>query len=93
MLSRYLNPVYGKYQRRKRFETKTLFLFLRRLLSDNQPLEIFKTAAVQMFRKTNMPEKLMQDKVIAMWALVHGLAAITAMPNVESNGNWKLRIL
>ena len=27
-----------------------------------------------------------------MWALVHGLASIVVMPNVEFDGNWETRI-
>ena len=27
-----------------------------------------------------------------MWALVHGLAAIVTMPNIEYDGNWETRI-
>ena len=38
------------------------------------------------------PEKVIQDKMIAMWALVHGLAAIVTMPNIEFDDNWEKRI-
>lgn len=34
----------------------------------------------------------MQDKIIAMWALVHGLAAIIIMPNIEYDDDWETRI-
>ena len=41
---------------------------------------------------TKLPERVIQDKIIAMWALVHGLASIVVMPNVEFDGNWETRI-
>ena len=44
------------------------------------------------FRKIDMPESVMQNKIIAMWALVHGLSAIATMPNVEYDKDWETRI-
>ena len=34
----------------------------------------------------------MQDKIIAMWALVQGLSSIVTMPNVEYDDDWEVRI-
>ncbi|MDD3339852.1 MAG: TetR/AcrR family transcriptional regulator [Lachnospiraceae bacterium] len=59
---------------------------------ENQPLDILKKAAMQIFGKTNMPESVIQDKVIAMWALVQGLSAIVTMQNVEYTDNWEAKI-
>ena len=56
------------------------------------PLKILKQIATQTFRKIDMPESVMQNKIIAMWALVHGLSAITTMPNVEYDKDWETRI-
>lgn len=56
------------------------------------PLKILKQIATQTFRKIDMPESVMQNKVIAMWALVHGLSAIASMPNVEYDKDWETRI-
>ncbi len=39
-----------------------------------------------------MPEYQIENIVIAMWALVHGLSAIAAMPNVEGNTDWEERV-
>ena len=39
-----------------------------------------------------MPTRLIQDKVIAMWALVQGLSSIVTMPNVEYDDNWEVKI-
>lgn len=56
------------------------------------PLKILKQIATQTFRKIDMPESVMQNKIIAMWALVHGLSAIATMPNVEYDKDWETRI-
>lgn len=79
------------------------FLFSRRNLiiklppedadaGENTPLSILQKTATLVFRKTGLPENVIQDKIIAMWALVHGLAAIATMPNVEYEGDWETRI-
>lgn len=56
------------------------------------PLKILKQIATQTFHKIDMPESVMQNKIIAMWALVHGLSAIATMPNVEYDKDWETRI-
>lgn len=58
----------------------------------NQPLEVLKRAAMHSFEKTSMPSQLIEDKIIAMWALVHGLAAIVIMPNIGNEINWETRV-
>ena len=35
---------------------------------------------------------MIQNKIIAMWALVHGLTALITMPNIEYDESWELRI-
>lgn len=60
--------------------------------SNNPPLDMFKKIAINVFRSINIPEKIIQDKIIAMWALVHGLSAIVIMPNVEYGQEWESRI-
>lgn len=59
---------------------------------ENPPLAIFQKTAISVFHKVKLPEKAIQDKIIAMWALVHGLAAIVTMPNIEYDDNWETRI-
>ena len=49
-------------------------------------------AAISVFGKARLSEKVIQDKIIAMWALVHGLASIVVMPNVEFDDNWETRV-
>lgn len=58
----------------------------------NQPLEILKKAAVSVFERAGMSEKEMENRIIAMWALVHGLSAIITMPNVELGDDWETRV-
>ncbi len=59
---------------------------------ENLPLAILQKAAISVFSKTKLSEKVIQDKIIAMWALVHGLASIVVMPNVEFDDNWETRV-
>lgn len=60
--------------------------------NENPPLAILQKTAMSVFQKVKLPEKVIQDKIIAMWALVHGLAAIVTMPNIEYDDNWETRI-
>lgn len=60
--------------------------------NDNPPLAILQKTAASVFRKEKLPEKVLQDRIIAMWALVHGLAAIVTMPNIKFDDNWDTRI-
>ena len=60
--------------------------------NENPPLNILKKTAVSIFKKANISEKSMQDKIIAMWALVQGLSSILTMPNVEYDDDWEVRI-
>lgn len=59
---------------------------------DNPPLAIIQKAAVSVFQRADLPKKVIQNKIIAMWALVHGLAAIVILPNTEYDDKWELRI-
>lgn len=87
----YQNPLYYDFL----FSRKNICINLSMNNSDdtqNPPLAILQESANYVFRKLNMPEKMIQDKVIAMWALVHGLSAIVTMPNVRFDDNWETRI-
>lgn len=75
------------------------FLFSRKninisLLLDhpNPPLATLKKAATSVFQTVNMPEEMIQNKMIAMWALVHGLTALITMPNIAYDTSWEARI-
>lgn len=60
--------------------------------TQNPPLAILQKTADSVFSKVNLSDKMIQDKVIAMWALVHGLSAIVTMPNIQFDDNWETRI-
>lgn len=60
--------------------------------NENPPLAILQKTAASIFHKANLPEKVIQDKIIAMWAFVHGLASIATMPNIEYDDNWETKI-
>ena len=60
--------------------------------NETPPLEILKKAAIQSFKKTGVSNEAIQDRVIAMWAFVHGLSAIMTMPNVEFNYDLESKI-
>lgn len=87
----YKNPLYFDFL----FSRKNIRIQLSLSVSDeneNPPLEILKKTAVSIFSKANISEKSMQDKIIAMWALVQGLSSIVTMPNVEYDDDWEIRI-
>lgn len=87
----YQNPFYYDFLfSRKNISIK---LSLENAVTDeNTPLAILQKTAASIFRKVKLPEKVIQNKIIAMWALVHGLAAIVTMPNIEYDDNWETRI-
>lgn len=87
----YKNPLYFDFL----FSRKNIKIQLSLNVSDeneNPPLNILKKTAVSIFKKANISEKSMQDKIIAMWALVQGLSSIVTMPNVEYDDDWEVRI-
>ena len=87
----YKNPLYFDFL----FSRKNIKIQLSLNVSDeneNPPLDILKKTAVSIFKKANISEKSMQDKIIAMWALVQGLSSIVTMPNVEYDDDWEVRI-
>ena len=87
----YKNPLYFDFL----FSRKNIRIQLSLSVSDeneNPPLNILKKTAVSIFKKANISKKSMQDKIIAMWALVQGLSSILTMPNVEYDDDWEVRI-
>ena len=87
----YQNPFYYDFL----FSRKNISIklsFENAVTDENTPLAILQKTAASIFRKVKLPEKVIQNKIIAMWALVHGLAAIVTMPNIEYDDNWETRI-
>lgn len=60
--------------------------------NDNPPLDILKKISTSVFQKAQLPDQIIQDRIIAMWALVHGLSAIITMPNTLFDDDWEVRI-
>jgi AcrR family transcriptional regulator len=56
------------------------------------PFQLFKTKAVPIMTDLGMTEAQTEDAIIAMWATVHGLAAIATMKNVHYNKDWAAKI-
>lgn len=87
----YQNPFYFEYL----FSCKNISIKLsldNAAADENLPLAILQKAAALVFAKADLPEKVIQDKIIDMWALVHGLASIAVMPNIEFDDNWETRV-
>lgn len=59
---------------------------------ENPPFDILKKTAFKYFSRLNMSDYEIENTVVAMWALVHGLSAITAMPNVVIGEDWEKRV-
>lgn len=86
----YENPLYFDFL----FSRKNIKIRLSLNISsenENPPLDILKKCAAKAFEKTDLSLKEKEDKIIAMWALVHGLASIASMPNAELDGRWEDR--
>ena len=87
----YQNPFYFEYL----FSCKNISIklsFDNAATDENLPLAILQKAATLVLGKANLSEEVIQDKIIAMWALVHGLASIAVMPNIEFDYNWETRV-
>lgn len=56
------------------------------------PFTLFQQTVVQVMRKTNISPKQASNQVIALWALVHGLASIATMKNVFFRDDWEDKI-
>ena len=61
--------------------------------NDNQnAFGILKIEATKMLQKAGVPSQAIQDKIIAMWALVQGLATIMITNDVKYSENWDEKI-
>ena len=65
-----------------------------RLSSDNSdvpPFELFRKTAEKVLGEMGLSEENIRYKTIAMWSLVHGLAALSAMPNIDIDWESEVR--
>lgn len=58
----------------------------------NAPFEVLKQTAVKYFSEFGMSEFEIENKVMAMWSLVHGLSSILTMPNFDGGNDFEARI-
>lgn len=56
------------------------------------PFELLKTTVFHVFGDSGMSKERMEDKIISLWAIVHGLASIATMKNVHYNKDWERKI-
>lgn len=59
------------------------------IIGDYKPFNILKEVAIKKMRELGTPEKEYRDNLIAMWAMVHGLATLGNIKGVRYNGNWE----
>lgn len=57
-----------------------------------RPYEIFRQTAIQALNPTGLSHEKMNDLIITMFALVHGLASIATMKNTTYNEKWEDKI-
>lgn len=56
------------------------------------PYELMKSITAEIMG-SHMPKDKLEDAIIAMWAAVHGLAAIATMKNVRYDKRWEDKIV
>ena len=67
---------------------------IRTALSDgvcDPAFKLFKCAAAPVLGSMGVPEETAQNKLMAMWGMVHGLAAISTMAGLDINIDWENR--
>lgn len=57
--------------------------------NDFLPFRYFKEKACAIYRKNGLSEERIKYGIIAMWAKVHGIAAIASMPYVQKDFEWE----
>ena len=56
------------------------------------PFEILKQTVLSVFGGSGMSKERMEEKIISLWATVHGLASIATMKGVHYNKDWETKI-
>lgn len=57
------------------------------------PFELFKECSIAVLSKMGLNREKMQDQMIALWAMVHGLAGIATMKYVTYDYKWEDKIM
>jgi len=60
--------------------------------NNEKAFSILKIEAIKILEKMGVPNQAMQDKIIAMWALVQGLTTIMITNDIKYSENWEERI-
>ncbi len=83
----YHNPLYFDFL----FSRKNIQIRLSSDTNDIPPFELFRRTAEKVLGKIGISEKNIRYKTIAMWSLVHGLSALSAIPNIDINWESEVR--
>ena len=83
----YHNPLYFDFL----FSRKNIRIRLSSDNNDNPPFELFRKTAEKVLGEMGISEKNIRYKTIAMWSLVHGLSAISAMPDIDVDWESEVR--
>ena len=83
----YHNPLYFDFL----FSRKSIQIILSSDNSDVPPFELFRKTAEKVLGEMGLSGKNIRYKTIAMWSLVHGLAALSAMPNIDIDWETEVR--
>ena len=60
--------------------------------SNQSAFNILKSEATKVLQKADVPNQAIQDKIIAMWALVQGLVTIMIMNDITYSEIWEEKI-
>ena len=60
--------------------------------NNEKAFSILKIEAMKILEKMGVPNQAMQDKIIAMWALVQGLTTIMITNDIKYSESWEERI-
>lgn len=58
------------------------------VISNFEPFNIFKENSIKCLERNNIDSENITDNLIAMWAVVHGLAAMANMKGFNYTGDW-----
>lgn len=81
------NPYYFSYI----FESndKNIVLTDSDFTGDYAPFLLFRNAAIRLMEQAHIPQEHYRNNIVAMWAIVHGLAAMANMKVFHYDGDWR----
>ena len=77
---------------RKNMKIDLFSKFLEIENNNEKAFSILKIEAIKILEKMGVPNQAMQDKIIAMWALVQGLVTIMIMNDITYSEIWEEKI-